>query len=47
VKWYRKAAEQGSTDAHIFLGDMYENEWGVDKMIQQQSNISRSSGAKL
>ena len=31
MEWYRKAAEQGSTDAQIFLGEMYENGWGVDK----------------
>ena len=31
MEWYRKAAEQGSTDAQFNLIIMYENGWGVDK----------------
>ena len=27
--WYRRAAEQGNTDAQIFLGHMYANGRGV------------------
>ena len=31
VLWYRKAAEQGIAAAQFYLGDCYENGYGVPK----------------
>lgn len=41
IKWYRKAADQGSIPAQYYLGRMYQYGWGVDLSDTKAVNCYR------